>query len=236
MKSSLEKRRIYSDPTCKQCEGAGMYLHPEGGAAYCDCHHKERKRVLMRNAGFPAKHIGSTVAGYVPKNEAERTVKEIVSTWVKNFKAGCTGLYLHGAAGTGKTHLLVALGKAVIDIHGSEVCYVSTADMIAKAKARFSRNGTDPENYIDPFDEAAYAEVLLLDDIGAEKPSDWVLSEFYRLFNHRYNDGLTTLVTSNVNLEAFESLYDSRIADRIHEMCVQVHCNGPSRRRGGVAA
>ena len=213
-----------------------MYLHPDGGAVHCDCHHAERKRVLMRNAGFPAKHIGSTVSGYLPSNEPERIVKKIVSAWVKNFKHGCTGLYLHGAAGTGKTHLLVAIGKAIIDMHGAEVCYASAADIIARAKARFNHKDGDGESYSDPFDEAAYAEVLLLDDIGAEKPSEWVLTEFYRLFNRRYNDGLTTLLTSNVDLNAFEQIYDARIADRLHEMCSVVHCNGPSRRRGGVAA
>lgn len=235
MKSLLEKRRVYADPTCTRCEGAGMYLHPEGGAAYCDCHHNERKRVFMRNAEFPTKHIGSTVAGYAPENEAERIVKKIVSAWVKKFKPGCSGLYLYGAAGTGKTHLLVAIGKAIIDLHGAEVCYVSAADIIAKAKARFNRKDGEAEN-TDPFEEAADADVLLLDDIGAEKPSEWVLSEFYRLFNRRYNDNLTTLLTSNVDLAAFEKLYDARIADRLHEMCSVVHCNGPSRRRGGVAA
>lgn len=222
---SLESRKIYADPTCSKCEGRGMYLHPNGGAAHCDCHHNEKKRVLMRRAGFPSKHIGSTVAGYTPQNDSETLVKRIVSSWVPGFKPGRQGLYLYGPAGTGKTHLLVAIGKAIIDQHCAEVNYYSVAALLADARQSVG------EHTQNPFEEAARTQVLLLDDIGAEKPSEWALSEFYRLFNRRYNDGLTTLVTSNVNLDAFEALYDSRIADRIHEMCVQVHCNGPSRRR-----
>lgn len=228
---SLETRKIYADPTCEKCEGRGMYLHPNGGAAHCDCHHVEKKRVLMRRADFPSKHIGSTVAGYTPQNDSETQVKRIVSAWVPGFKSGCRGLYLYGPAGTGKTHLLVAIGKAIIDRHYAEVSYYSAAALLAGARQSFGEQHTE-----NPFDTAAQARVLLLDDIGAEKPSEWALSEFYRLFNRRYNDGLTTLVTSNVNLDAFEGLYDARIADRLHEMCAQVWCNGPSRRRESVNA
>lgn len=227
---TLKDRQIFADPACEKCEGVGMYHHPDGGVAHCDCHYAEKKRVLMRKAEFPPHHIGSTVAGYHPQTKAEAVAKNLVSSWVQNYKRGCQGLYLHGPAGTGKTHLLVAAGKAIIGIYGAEVCYASAADIVARAKARFDRTDT-ADAYEDPFDEAAYAEVLLLDDIGAEKPSEWVLSEFYRLLNTRYNRGLTTLITSNVDLAAFEALYDSRIADRIHEMCAVVHCDGPSRRR-----
>ena len=233
MKSPLEKRKIYADPTCKKCEGIGMYLHPDGGMTHCDCHHNERKRILMRNAGFPVKHVGSTVSGYSPENESERIVKQVVTAWVKNFQRGGTGLYLYGAAGTGKTHLLVAIGKAIIDLHGPEVFYASAADLVARTKAQFGKPDLDYEN---PFDEAAEAEVLLLDDIGAEKPSEWLLAEMYRLFNTRYNNGRTTLLTSNVPLDVFEQSYDARIADRIHEMCQVLHCDGPSRRREYINA
>lgn len=229
----LESRRIYADPTCTNCEGVGMYYHPDGGVAHCDCHHAEKKRVLMRRAGFPAKHIGSTVAGYTPANESERQVKAIVSAWVTNYKPGCPGLYLYGPAGTGKTHLLVAIGKALVNQYAAEVCYWSTVSLINEAKRMFDKTSGVDEN---PFDAAAEATVLMLDDIGAERPSEWVLTELYRLINHRYNRNLTTLLTSNVNLETFEASYDSRIADRIHEMTTAVHCNGPSRRRQGAQA
>lgn len=225
---SLTSRQIYADPTCTRCEGVGMYYHPEGGVAHCDCHHAERKRVLMRRAGFPSKHIGCTVGEYKPSNDAELTVKQAVTAWVKNYKPGCVGLYLHGPAGTGKTHLLVAIGKALINQHGAEVAYWSTVSLINAARASFNK---DTENADNPFDAAAEAQVLLLDDIGAEKPSEWVLTELYRLINRRYNCNLTTLLTSNVDLATFEESYDSRIADRIHEMTVPLHCDGHSRRR-----
>lgn len=231
---SLESRQIYADPTCTKCEGVGMYHHPEGGVAHCDCHFAEKKRVLMRRAGFPQKHIGSTVAAYAPDNEAERMVKRVVTAWVKNFKAGCQGLYLYGAAGTGKTHLLVAIGKALVDHYGAEVLYASTAELVARAKAQFSKNAD--ADILNPFDEASEAQVLLLDDIGTEKPSEWLLEQMYRLINSRYNNNLTTLLTSNVCLETFEASYDSRIADRIYSMCMAVHCDGKSRRRQGDAA
>lgn len=229
MKSLLESRQVYADPTCTRCEGVGMYFHPSGGVAHCDCHFAEKKRALMRRACFPHKHIGSTVAGYAPENEAERLVKRVVTAWVKNFKPGCPGLYLYGAAGTGKTHLLVAAGKAIIDQYSAAVLYASTAELVARAKAQFGK-GADADAP-SPFDEAADAEVLLLDDIGTEKPSEWLLEQMYRLFNTRYNDGLTTLLTSNVSLESFEANYDARIADRIHEMTTPLHCDGESRRR-----
>ena len=207
-----------------------MYLG-ERGAVHCDCHRTEKKRVLMRRAKFPEKHIGCTVSGYTPKTQNERVAKTAVMAWVKGYKPGCSGLYLFGDAGGGKTHLLVAVGKALIEHFDAEVLYVSTAEMVARTKAQFNRNDNDFEPYDTPFDEAAEAEVLLLDDIGSEKPSEWLLEQMYRLINTRYNAMRTTLITSNLNLQTFESNFDARIADRIHEMCQVLHCDGPSRRR-----
>lgn len=234
MKSRLEKRRIYADLTCTTCEGAGMYLHPEGGMAHCECHLAEKKRVLMRHAGFPPLHRGCTVSNYIPMSEAEVNARPRIISWVKNFKPGCTGLYLHGSPGTGKTHLLVAMGKAIIDQHGIEVMYSSAANMLEEASRLYRKAGGDHSIFENPFDAAAEVPVLLLDDMGAEKVSEWVLAMFYRLINTRYNRNLTTLITSNVPLSEFEQVYDARIADRIHAMCSVVHCDGPSRRREDV--
>ena len=74
----------------------------------------------------------------------------------------------------------------------------------------------------DLFDEAAEADLLVLDDLGAERVSDYVVDRLYVLINGRYENDTATIITTNRTVEELRAQIGARIASRICEMCVQM--------------
>ena len=100
------------------------------------------------------------------------------------------------------------------------------ADLYARLRPR---HGVDSE---DVFERHAKAPVLMLDDLGAAKGTDWVEEVNYRLINHRYERMLPTLVTSNVRPRDLAGVVGERVASRLTEMATPVVLKGPDRRYG----
>lgn len=148
---------------------------------------------------------------------------------------GGRSLLLLGITGTGKSHQLwgALRGLAVSGCTGSVVA-VKAADLYAQMRPR---PGVDSEAV---FARYATAGVLLLDDVGAAKGSDWVEEINYRLVDHRYEHGLRTMITSNVPVEGdrargvrgFREQMGDRVTSRLREMCIRVVLDGPDRRSG----
>lgn len=246
---SIERKRIFSDPACHKCYGRGVYFEAKadceacngtgdfegyecscvsGPARFCDCHKQQKIRVMTDKARLPKKNLGCRVQNFMPKNKSERAVRDAVAVWVTGYPNTMKpGLFIYGPTGVGKTHLAAAICQALITRNEVQPLYVSTTELMAMAIARFNNE----DSLIDPFIPAAEAEVLVLDDFGAEKPSEWSLSKFMELVDGRYRREQPTIFTSNLNMASIEAMYGSRIADRIYEHCEILHCNGESRRR-----
>jgi DNA replication protein DnaC len=135
-------------------------------------------------------------------------------------------LLVLGPTSVGKTHLayaaLYALGARVY-----QAIYqaINTADLYARLRPR---PGGDPEATLT---EYAGADVLLLDDLGVAKPSEWTEEVTYRLLNHRYEQLLPTVVTSNLPVPKLRDVLGERVASRLAEMAATVVLDGPDRRR-----
>lgn len=228
---------IYSDPNCQKCEGAGMYEHPDtGGMLHCDCHDKVRVIEMTRRAGFPSSYSGKTVGGYKadPKFECEVSARSKVIDWIKGYTHNADGLILSGTKGTGKTHLLVAIGKALVAEHNVQPLFTTPSDFLRATKARFS---TDSDRYQAAeaaeatFDNMAEATVLLLDDLGSERQTEFSVDLLCDLINTRYAEGRTTIVTTNFSKAEIKKTYGDRFEDRLYDMGELVVINSPSRRQ-----
>lgn len=139
-------------------------------------------------------------------------------------------LLLLGPTGTGKTHQAFGALRhlSILGVAGS-IRAASTADVYAKMRPR---PGVDSEEV---FSSYANAKLLFLDDLGAAKTSEWVEEINYRLINHRYENHLATIFTSNVPPKELGEKLGERVASRLIEMTQTVVLKGSDRRRGRAA-
>lgn len=135
-------------------------------------------------------------------------------------------ILLVGPTGVGKTH--AAFGALYRYVQGGGHCrptIVTAADLYAQLRPR---PGRDSEEL---FEQHARANLLFVDDLGAAKSSEWVEEINYRLVNHRYEQQLPTLITSNVPPAELGTMLGDRVASRLTEMCTTVVLKGHDRRR-----
>lgn len=225
---SIERRRIFCDPNCPKCEGQGMYLHEETGAAvHCDCHDRVRVIEWTQQSNLPRNFMGKTVAGYDPQTDNERYAVSTIIGWLKNYQHDCRGLVLEGSPGNGKTHLLCAIGKGLITTGKAQPLFREITDMFRREQDRM-KDDTAP----DEFRLMETCKVLLLDDLGSERPTDWNVNWLSSLFNARYSQGRTTVVTTNFTPAQIASTYGERFSERMYDMCQRLVFDGRSRRQG----
>ncbi|MFF5404575.1 ATP-binding protein [Streptomyces misionensis] len=139
-------------------------------------------------------------------------------------------LLLLGPTGTGKTHqaygVLRYLAPTGINWNWTAT---SSADMYAALRPRA---GVDSET---EFRKYAHARLLLLDDLGAAKSSEWTEEINFRLINHRYENQLPTILTSNVLPAELMDRVGDRVSSRLIEMCDRIVIKGTDRRKQAAA-
>jgi DNA replication protein DnaC len=119
-------------------------------------------------------------------------------------------LVLKGSYGTGKTHLAAAIGNYRLS-KGDMVLFITTPDLLDHLRASYSPKSE--ATYDETFDRVRDAQILILDDLGAENPSEWANEKLFQLLNYRYVNHLPTIVTTNVSMEALDPRVRSRLAD-----------------------
>jgi len=176
----------------------------------------------------PPLYHGKTLKNFIGfEDQVEKSIAAIL-----NKKS----LFITGTVGTGKTHLAIAItmewGKEFVK--GGTVQYgerrypifVSSAEFFLELKDTFGGNGSEK----DILDRYSRTPLLCIDDIGAEKISDWSRQMFYTLIDRRYRDEKQTIITSNLTLEDVSKLIDDRISSRIVGMGVVVNLTGEDYR------
>jgi DNA replication protein DnaC len=154
-----------------------------------------------------------------------------IGAWAENFRqdpATTPSLLINGPTGTGKTHQAHgALRAAVTAGQRPRIDWRHTTAPDLYALLR-PRPGVDSETEMTGWRTAG---LLLLDDLGAAKGSEWVEEVTYRLIDHRYTHCLPTIFTTNVPTNARRDQLGDRVASRLAEMCTRVTLTGTDRRR-----
>jgi DNA replication protein DnaC len=123
-----------------------------------------------------------------------RQVRGFVRSIDEHLEAG-RGLWFDGPVGTGKTSLAILVAKAAKDAGRSYAVY-PVPRLLAEIKRTFDRDASD--NYLGFFRRLCTVDLLVLDDLGAEKQTEWVLEQLYSIVNERWQDQRSIVVTTNV--------------------------------------
>lgn len=244
-------------PECPRCGGLGVrpVVLPNGRRAVepCACQAEQRAAKLLRHAAIPARYEHCSLESYealFPGADRSLAAAHLMARrFVDGYPATTAGrgLLFTGSIGVGKTHLAVGILQTLIVEKGVHGLFCDYRELLKEIQHSYNAQvATTEMEILQPvFD----AEVLVLDELGAAKPTDWVWDTVALVLNTRYNDKRTTIITTNyadlppgamngsngssraVRDETLGDRIGERMRSRLAEMCVVVDMHGQDFRQ-----
>jgi DNA replication protein DnaC len=201
-----------SAPECPICSGSGWKTVEIPGKARrvtrCDCYLSERIARLLKTANIPARYEHCRLADFdTDFAGAHRTLpaaRLAAGRFVEEYPLEKTGLLLIGPIGTGKTHLAVGIMQELIRSKGVPCRFCDYRELLKQIQNSYNPSVQTTE--LEILQPVFNTEVLVLDELGAIRPTEWVWDTVSHILNSRYNDKKTTIITTNFpNLPPGES-------------------------------
>jgi len=213
---------------CPFCEDTGWrpVEDPSGvrRVVRCECWREQVGQHRLADANIPKRYQHCTLDTFLAYNESLERAVARARRLAETFPAASVGLFLEGQPGVGKTHLAVAVLKQAIQTTGARGLFYDTRDLLRVIRSTYDPATRTTE--LDVLRPVMNAELLVLDDLGAEKTSEWVDETMNLIVNTRYNERRLTLFTSNYpdipdDTEPNSLLFriGARMRSRLHEMC-----------------
>jgi DNA replication protein DnaC len=207
---------------CSLCGGTGWKATETPGkekrVTRCDCQIKERSVRLLKAAGIPRGYKKCTLANF-DTNFPGATASVVnarlyAGRFVEEYPNYKRGLLLIGPAGVGKTHLVVGIIRELIESKVMPCLFCDYRELLKQIQNSYNPQVQATElELLRPVFEA---EVLVLDELGAIRPSEWVWDTVSHIINYRYSENKTTIVTSNYANRSTEE-EDARLKKEIAE-------------------
>lgn len=186
-------------------------------------------RKLKFATGIGARFFNKTFANYSGNEQAVAICKKWASGYRENYRTG-KGLFFTGNVGTGKTHLIAAIIDYIARIKKrkqlNKIVYRNATSLLNEIRSSYDSDSFD--RVISRFKEA---HLLIIDDLGAEKTTDWVLDIFFEIIDYRYAELKPVIIATNLTPAEIKAKLDERIMSRIYEMCIGIKLTGKDYRK-----
>lgn len=206
-----------------------------GDVRRCTCRKENTRSGLLTSAMIPRRYEGCHFSSYKPSNPSQERAFKFASRLAMDFPAVERGLLFSGTVGVGKTHLAVSIIKGLAE--RGFLCRFCEFGALLK-EIQNSYNPVSKTSELTVLAPVFNADVLVLDEIGASKPTDWVRDTMAHIINTRYNDRKLTIFTTNYldkvsdpREETLEDRIGIRLRSRLYEMSKTVVMTGSDFRR-----
>jgi DNA replication protein DnaC len=225
-----------AETTCSACGGSGWILSDDDSGRHareCGCRREAMRRTRFAAARVPERYRDCSFRGFHELNPSLKKALKIAEEFADAYPyvENDAGLLFLGRSGVGKTHLAIAILNEVTRAKGRSGLYVDFSDLLMQIQSTFKSDSSESkEDVLAPY---ADVELLVLDELGATKPTDFARDMLYSLLNARYNHRRITIATSNFldepppgEREKLEDRVGYRLRSRLHEMCRTVEMDG----------
>ena len=241
---------------CPVCSGSGWkFASTDRRVVRCNCRTRARAEALLAAARVPKRYEHCELSNYEFEGPHRHLApaRMAVCKFVEEYPLDNTGLLLIGSIGAGKTHLAVGMIRALALHKGIPCLFYDYRELLKEIQNSYNQSVNITE--LDVLRPVFETEVLVLDELGAVRPTDWVWDTVSLILNTRYNDNRTTIITTNypdaperdrrgnlrptdsaaaMHAMAQETLGDrigERMRSRLHEMCRMVKMEGADFRQ-----
>ena len=247
---------------CSLCEGTGWKTVQDGGSGgtrndrrvtRCDCQLRARAQTLLAAARIPRRYEHCELTNYDTDFPGAHPSLAEAHFLASNFAKKCDprgdkGFLIIGKIGTGKTHLAVGIIKELILNRGISCLFYDYRELLKEIQNSY--NSTVQTTELDVLRPVFESDVLVLDELGAVKPTEWVWDTVSLILNTRYNDNRTTIITTNFEDQPAAAVAGSlsparaasrgetlgdrigeRMRSRLHEMCRVISLDGADFRQ-----
>ena len=224
---------------CEECFGTGTKLDPVKGAMPCPCRRTDRFKKLLVAARIPPRYSKCSFGTFksAPGTSQDNALL-LAQNLVNDFPVD-RGLLFMGPAGVGKTHLAVAIIRGLIE-KGFAGVFCEFGSLLKEIQDSY--NPISKSSELKVLAPIYQTDVLVLDELGATIPTDWVRDTMYQIINKRYNDQKLTIFTTNYSdarssdkEQVLEDRIGTRLRSRLYEMCKKVVMDGGDYRRVGLS-
>ena len=224
-------------PSCQHCDGTGWVSYRIAVGQYdyrqCECRRdlaaEDKHRWVYAN--LPNQETPRTFDTFEAERDSQEALEAAIS--FAQCETGHHVLTLFGTNGNGKSHLVEAIAREML-AQGRWVKYAFAPDLLDAL-----RNSYDPDataRFEQVYELYSLPDVLLLDDLGAERSTEWAVEKLTRLVDDRLRSGKRLVVATNLNMEGMAGKLSPRLADRLFDtmtgMARPVYFPGKSHRTG----
>ncbi len=239
--------RAVSIEECATCRGSGWFVKEENGverAVPCpECGSEAQLQRLLRNARIPPRYFERGFEVYSFFTESQRRALQRSIEYVEAFPNVPRGLLIIGTCGVGKTHLCVAILKALIQEKRITGRFIDETELLRRLQYSYGPGSAETESEV--LSPLRDVELLVWDDLGTGRATEWVGETIRTILNHRYTYNKQTVLSTNwllkppaerpfgsqgPGMQTLAERIGQRLFSRIMEMCEIVEIEGPDAR------